>query len=146
MQGQSVFSVYPTFSSSFPCLRSSNIRPTHSGIGNRAVTSLACKYMCIYNAFVQYEWDETKRQKNLGKHGLDFPDADLVHESPTRITVPAPSRDGENRWADLAVVRTHVLVLIYTWRGEVIRCISFRRASRKERRYYHEATDYAHDQ
>lgn len=106
----------------------------------------AGKYKCIYNAIVQYEWDEAKRKKNLAKHGLDFLDADLVHESPTRITVPAPSKDGELRWADLAVVRTHVLVLIYVWRGKAIRCISLRRASRKERRYYHEATDHAHDQ
>jgi len=32
-------------------------------------------------------WDETKRQANLDKHGLDFLDAVMVLESPYRLDV-----------------------------------------------------------
>jgi hypothetical protein len=38
---------------------------------------------------VDYEWDEKKRLINLGKHGMDFMDADLVFEAPVKITVAA---------------------------------------------------------
>ncbi|WP_237052467.1 BrnT family toxin [Mannheimia granulomatis] len=34
-----------------------------------------------------YTWDETKRQINLEKHGLDFADADEVLSSPYRFDV-----------------------------------------------------------
>jgi hypothetical protein len=39
-------------------------------------------------------WDETKRQANLAKHGLDFANADLVLESPYRLDIPVV-RGGE---------------------------------------------------
>jgi len=41
-------------------------------------------------------WDETKRQSNLEKHGLDFMDADLVLASKYRIDLPS-ERNGEQR-------------------------------------------------
>ena len=33
-----------------------------------------------------YVWDERKRSANLEKHGLDFVDANLVHEAPVKVT------------------------------------------------------------
>ena len=84
-----------------------------------------------------YEWDEAKREANLRKHGLDFDDADLVYESPNKITFAVLGR-GEPRWLDIALVESNgiVLALVYTVREYNIRIISFRRASRKERRIY----------
>jgi uncharacterized DUF497 family protein len=84
-----------------------------------------------------YEWDEAKREANLRKHGFDFDDADIVLENPKRITF-AESGRGEKRWRDLAFVETvrSVLAVVYTIRGYNIRIISFRKASRKERRIY----------
>lgn len=41
-------------------------------------------------------WDETKRQANLSKHGLDFLDAVMVLESPYRLDV-ASIRHEERR-------------------------------------------------
>lgn len=83
------------------------------------------------------EWDEAKRKANLEKHGLDFADAYLVYENPDKLTFRLPySR--EERFQDLAIVQTALgmLSLVYTLRGEVIRVISFRPASRKERAIY----------
>ena len=53
-----------------------------------------------------YEWNETKRQINIDKHGIDFLDADLVFESSTKITVDVsrPS-DREIRYTDFAEVK-----------------------------------------
>ncbi len=84
-----------------------------------------------------YEWDESKREANLRKHGLDFDDADIVYENPNKVTFSIVGR-GESRWLDLALVVTNgtVLALVYTVRGYNIRIISFRKASRKERRIY----------
>ena len=84
-----------------------------------------------------YEWDEAKREANLRKHGFDFDDADAVLENPDRVTLAEVGR-GEARWRDLALVETvgSVLAVVYTVRGYNIRIISFRKASRKERRVY----------
>jgi uncharacterized DUF497 family protein len=82
-------------------------------------------------------WDEDKRAANLRKHGLDFADARLVYDNPDKLTFSSP-RNAEDRLADLAMVEIagRVLTLIYTERGKDVRVISFRIASRKERRIY----------
>jgi uncharacterized DUF497 family protein len=84
-----------------------------------------------------YEWDEAKREANLKKHGYDFADADLVYENPHKFTI-STLRRGESRLQDVAIVETlgRVLALVYVIRGYNIRIISFRKASRKERREY----------
>ncbi len=84
-----------------------------------------------------YVWDETKRKSNVEKHGLDFADAYLVYENPGKCTYDS-SRLGEYRLMDIALaeVRGKVLTLIYTERGNDVRIISFRPASREEREQY----------
>ena len=74
---------------------------------------------------------------NLIKHRLDFADAYLVYENPDKITFASPRAD-ENRDVDIALVRVldSVLTLVYHVRGEDIRVISFRYASRTERKFY----------
>ena len=86
-----------------------------------------------------YAWDETKRKSNLKKHGLDFRDAYLVYENPNKCTYDA-SREDEYRLMDvaLAVVKGRLLTLVYTERGDEVRVISFRNASREERKRYEE--------
>ncbi len=86
-----------------------------------------------------YVWNEDKRKSNLKKHGLDFRDAFLVYENPDKCTYDA-SRGDEYRLMDvaLAVVKGRLLTLVYTERDDVVRVISFRNASRTERRQYEE--------
>ncbi len=88
-----------------------------------------------------YVWDEAKRKSNLKKHGLDFRDAYLVYENRDKCTYDA-SRDDEYRLMDvaLAVVRGRLLSLVYTERDDEVRVISFRNASRTERKQYEEDT------
>ena len=84
-----------------------------------------------------FVWDEEKRKSNLEKHGLDFSDAHLVYDNPEKCTYKS-NRPDEARWLDLAMAVVHgkLLALIYTWRDEDIRVISFRAASREERKQY----------
>ena len=84
-----------------------------------------------------FVWDEAKRESNLRKHGLDFRDAHLVYDNPDKCTYES-SRAGERRLMDIAfaVVRGLLLALVYTNRGDDVRVISFRPASREERKQY----------
>ena len=89
-----------------------------------------------------YVWDEAKRKSNLKKHGLDFRDAYLVYENPDKCTYDA-GRAEEYRLMDvaLAVVRGRVLTLVDTEQDDEVRVISFRHASRTERRQYEQDTE-----
>jgi uncharacterized DUF497 family protein len=84
-----------------------------------------------------FVWDEKKRQANLLKHELDFEDAHIVYFAPDKATYPA-LRLPELRFVDIALAEFagRVLALVYTRRGQDIRIISFRPASRRERRLY----------
>jgi uncharacterized DUF497 family protein len=91
---------------------------------------------CIYNLRV-ITYDETKRQANIAKHGLDLLDAALVYDAPNKVTLESP-RDSEARRMDIALVEVMgvILALVYVERGAVVRAISLRRASKSERKLY----------
>ena len=84
-----------------------------------------------------YEWDEAKRETNLRKHHLDFWVAHLVYENPEKLTYQLKSEQ-EARFLDVALVEVKgaILALVYPIRNGNVRFISFRHASRKERRRY----------
>lgn len=82
-------------------------------------------------------WDESKRQSNLRKHGLDFADADEVLDSRYRLDIAAV-RGGELRMQSIsyALGFLAVLTVVHTERDGATRVISFRRASNEEREVY----------
>ena len=89
-----------------------------------------------------FEWDSAKRHANLDKHGIDFVDADLVFAAAFKMTIDVTRpEDEEARFADFAEVEGQVLKLVYTIRGAVVRCISLRVASSKERRHFYEESN-----
>jgi len=83
------------------------------------------------------EWDESKRQKNITKHGLDFSNAGSVLESPFRLDIDT-MRNNEERTHSFAYVFSYLAVLSVVHTGNGERIISFRKASREEREVYHE--------
>ena len=87
---------------------------------------------------MQFEWDENKRRSNLESKGLDFRQAWQVYESQNKITLQSPYPD-EERLMDMAEINGRVAVLVYTYRNDHVRCISFRYAKSKERRIYDHA-------
>lgn len=82
-------------------------------------------------------WDETKRRRNLRRHGLDFAQAGGVLDSCYRLDIPVV-RKGEARVLSIsyALGFLAVLTVVHTERDGVTRIISFRRASAGEREVY----------
>jgi uncharacterized protein len=86
----------------------------------------------------EYEWDAIKARANLGKHGIDFADAVTVFEDPRGLTIE-DAIDDEVRHVTLGMdAEGRLLVVVYTWRADVIRVISARRATRREVQEYEE--------
>jgi hypothetical protein len=83
-----------------------------------------------------FEWDERKRQSNLEKHGLDFRDAATVFEHFRLSAIDDRFDYAEQRIASLGVLHGIVVFLVYTIRGDAIRLISMRRASKYETEIY----------
>jgi len=85
---------------------------------------------------VDYAWDETKAQKNRRDHGIDFADAATVFEDDLALTAPDDASE-EERFVTLCMDAIgRLLGVVYTWRGDGIRIISARKATKSERRYY----------
>jgi uncharacterized DUF497 family protein len=86
---------------------------------------------------VCFEWDERKADTNLEKHGVDFADAAVALEDERALTIDDPDDCGEQRFISLCMDPTMtVLVIVYAWRGDSVRIISARKASRSETRRY----------
>jgi uncharacterized protein len=94
---------------------------------------------------VRFEWDETKNLSNRRKHGMSFEEACQVFRDPLCVSVQDRIEGGEPRWQTLGLVEGLLLLTVaHTVREEledgisvdVIRIISARRATRKERRRY----------
>lgn len=87
---------------------------------------------------MKLEWDEAKRQRTLQTRGLDFADVMQI-EWETAISFDDDREDyGEERWVCLGLLRGQWVVVAYTFRGDALRVISMRKASRRERRMIHE--------
>lgn len=84
-----------------------------------------------------FEWDEKRRRTNLQNHGVEFADAAAALEDENAITIRDEDADEEERFITIGSDAMHrVLVVVYTWRGDNIRLISARRATRRERGEY----------
>jgi len=85
---------------------------------------------------MRYEWDPAKAEANQKKHGVRFADAVAVLSDERALTLDDPHPD-EERYVTIGMdAFARLLVVIYTWRGEVIRLISARQATRAERAQY----------
>ncbi len=84
---------------------------------------------------MMFEWDEDKRLLNLEKHGLDFIDAQLLFDGRKTITAPS-DYPVEARFLTIAIFDGKFHTVVWTWREETRRIISFRRARHGEERAY----------
>lgn len=97
-----------------------------------------------------FTWDETKNRSNQKKHdGITFEEAAYVFRDPFRLTRQEQIEVGEERWQTIGVVHgVTVLLVAHTIIEddedgapvEVIRIISARRATSRERTYYEQET------
>jgi uncharacterized DUF497 family protein len=85
---------------------------------------------------MSYEWDERKRRTNVKKHGIDFIDVSEVFDGDV-VLLPDERFDyGEPRFIAIGILKSVVVVVAYTERGETIRIISARKATKNEQIYY----------
>ena len=95
---------------------------------------------------MRFTWDETKNRSNQKKHdGIAFEEAAHVFRDPFRLTRQDRIEGGEERWQTIGVVHgVTVLLVAHTVTEddddgepvEVIRIISARRATPRERKHY----------
>lgn len=87
---------------------------------------------------MSYEWDPNKEKSNFRKHGVKFADAVGVFEDENAITI----EDDDARESRFITIGTdflsRILVVVYTFRDVVIRIISARKATARERKMYEE--------
>ncbi len=88
-----------------------------------------------------FEWDRAKASANQRKHGVSFEEAATVFADECSLTIPDPDHSQvEQRLILLGTsYRGKMLVVVHTERGDSIRVISARPASRRERQQYEEA-------
>jgi uncharacterized DUF497 family protein len=91
---------------------------------------------------MDFEWDDAKAEANVKKHGVSFAEAATVFGDPLAITFFDPDHsDEEDRFLTIGLsVDNRVLILSHTDRGEKIRIISAREATRSERKGYEDGS------
>jgi uncharacterized DUF497 family protein len=85
---------------------------------------------------VEFEWDPIKAARNLRKHEVRFAEAVTVFEDESMLTMPDADADEERFVAVGMGSMGRILVVIYAPRGERIRIISARKATRHEQSQY----------
>ena len=87
---------------------------------------------------LSFEWDGEKARSNERKHGVSFDEAATAFGDPLSVTIPDPDHsEDEDRFILMgSTYLGRVLVVVHTDRGDNIRIISARRATRVERRQY----------
>ncbi|HTT65519.1 MAG TPA: BrnT family toxin [Bryobacteraceae bacterium] len=89
---------------------------------------------------LEFEWDPRKAVSNLVKHGVSFQEAATVFGDTLGRIVADPRHSlEEERLVLLGLSQEkRLLAVMFVERGEAIRIISARRATRRERRDYEE--------
>jgi uncharacterized protein len=92
---------------------------------------------------IRFEWDDAKNVVNRRKHGISFEQASRVFLDPLYFSIYERIEDGEERWQTFGLVDRAVLMAAHTIREEaragsveVIRIITAREATARERRRY----------
>lgn len=89
---------------------------------------------------MRFEWDGRKAALNLAEHAVSFEEASTALRDPLSATARDPDHSvGEHRFITIGLGSSgRLLVVSHTQRGEVIRMISARFATKSERKIYEE--------
>jgi uncharacterized DUF497 family protein len=90
---------------------------------------------------MRFVWDEKKNRRNRTKHKISFETAALVFEDPNALSIQDRFVAGEERWQTLGRADGMVILLVaHTFyeedEEEVVRIVSARKATPRERRIY----------
>jgi uncharacterized DUF497 family protein len=87
---------------------------------------------------MDFNWDDAKAESNERKHGVAFTEAMTVFADPLSVTGYDPHHaDDEDRFLTMGMsVNGRLLLVSHTDRGDLVRIISAREATRRERKDY----------
>lgn len=93
---------------------------------------------------LRFEWDPRKSESNKRKHGIDFAVALSIFKDPLNKLEIEGNEHGEIRWRTIGEIDRVIFIVSHTIREEekeegeieVVRIISARPASRRERQEY----------
>jgi hypothetical protein len=87
-----------------------------------------------------FEWDPRKAQLNIKRHGISFDEASTAFSDPLSRTIDDPLQtQDEDRFVLIGQsVKGRLLVVVHSERGERVRIVSARMATKKERFRYEE--------
>ena len=85
---------------------------------------------------MNFEWDDTKRNLNIKKHGIDFINASKIFDIYT-LTIKDDRFDyGEERFVTLGILEGRIVAVVHTENEDSIRIISIRKATKYEQKRY----------
>jgi uncharacterized DUF497 family protein len=92
---------------------------------------------------MEFSWDESKNQENRKKHAIDFKEASEAFDDPLHISILDKRFDYfDERWITIGATRKRTILVIghlyYLEHNgtEVVRIITARRATKKEKQQY----------
>lgn len=92
----------------------------------------------MHNTGMEIEFDPAKARANLAKHKVSFAHAEQALRDPNAVTIEDPDARDELRFVTLGMdALGRILVVVHTPRGDRVRLISARKASRGESGQYH---------
>jgi len=80
---------------------------------------------------VEFEFDDSKSQSNLAKHGINFLDAQELWADPDRVEIPARVED-EPRFLVIGKIAQKCWSAVIAYRANRVRIISVRRSREEE--------------
>ena len=85
-----------------------------------------------------FEWDSREARSNLAKHDVAFDEASTIFGDPLSLSVSDSDHSlVEERYVTMGrAFNNKLLIVVHTDRGNNIRIISARHASRRERKFY----------
>jgi len=87
---------------------------------------------------LKFEWNPNKAKKNIEKHGVSFDEAATVFSDPLSMTYDDPDHSySEKRYIIIGTSHLGKLLFVsHVEKNDIIRIISARHLTRKERKQY----------
>jgi uncharacterized DUF497 family protein len=93
---------------------------------------------CIYDKYA-VSYDPAKRRKNQVKHAIDLAESEAIFDAPMLTREDTREGYGEQRLVSLGLLKSKIVVLVWTDREEGPRVISCREAEPHEQEAYFRA-------
>ncbi len=90
---------------------------------------------------IDFEWDVEKANSNRKKHGISFILACEAFFDPFLVPFDDEIVEGEIRYIVVGMsINWQLLYVVFVWRGDVVRLVSARLATSRERKIYESGT------